>query len=533
MISSLLRSAKTALLLLRREDDAGVNQSDKSTSPTAMKDLPMLPTDVMIHIIQYVEDRELWNLLTTLNKSILQASKRLLAPWPRTIQLMEQTFFSCGKDQYGFSPDSQTLLCVSNVDSKRMNRLEVRMWNAHSGLQPRHHPHPMIQIEGSITTGRISKFHNVKISSDIRYIAVLQRFDHVPIIRVYNLLRNDGRLEFDAADYFEVVCPDDRVKNERKGTLFEFTTSNKQLVVHYSLDETNYLRIPDTGGATLMTVWDLESRGRLVQSKIFGGDGSGFVSAHMIVCTDNLLVWQQCHGWDKTFHSWHLDRGQSPAGRGVPGEDITPTFFSQRMDIVAQPIDGCAQNPIDPSVVAISGSRRSMFSYTESSNGVSSLGRDGEERLSYVGLLQLPMLDQRTTPGFLGSYRRERNARKGDSVEASLTWFPDGQHLAFISGDGKFLFVLGVDFETGRLGYPSESSSASRLWKKANEVVRRECVATSWFGRAGSRSDEKFLSRFILSPNGNILVLVFSSCGRSNGALHENDAYETTHLVSI
>ena len=54
----------------------------------------MLPTDVMIHIIQYVEDRELWNLLTTLNKSILQASKRLLARWPRTIQLMEQTFFS-------------------------------------------------------------------------------------------------------------------------------------------------------------------------------------------------------------------------------------------------------------------------------------------------------------------------------------------------------------------------------------------------------------------------------------------------------
>ena len=43
---------------------------------------PQLPNEVIVHIASYINDRNAWNGVISLNKTIYEKTKGMLPPWP-------------------------------------------------------------------------------------------------------------------------------------------------------------------------------------------------------------------------------------------------------------------------------------------------------------------------------------------------------------------------------------------------------------------------------------------------------------------
>ena len=497
-----------------------------------------LPVELLLCIIEYVGDRDLWNVLTTMNKEIYEASKKIVAPWPKNaIKIMEQNYYQAGFDQLAMSSegdDSQWLLYATNNQSLILNRVRVRLWNSRTGPQPAHD----IRLERTNCTDRCSWHHNMKVSQDLRYLAIIQRQERAPIVRVYDLLARKGKFEFDPTNFFELVCPDSRVvfsrpearDGIRQYMKLGFSLDCKQIYVQYSLSVDGS---PDRHA--FIAIWDLDGRGKSVRaSKVL--QKSCYYSK-VISFANNTIRWEM----GPQFREWNISSDGEQVTRPSRGHNITPTSLPPEAELDPNRSWSCqasSVNPIDQSVIAILVESH----YRESGHAVYST-------YYYIGLLRPGgssghSLEPERRPaefdllhqGFRAKRIIARYSHHGepclvDDIQTSLAWFPDGKHLAFLSEGGHCIELYQVDLRTGRMEPPSTSCRPYQLVQKANEIAARECKERkSIFGYRKREWSPKYVSRFVLPPDGNSLMMVLSN---NTVASLKVRPYEATYLVSI
>ena len=508
-----------------------------------MKSMQNLPTDALINILGFVGDRDFWNYFITMNKGLHQAYKSptVTLPWPsnRALKLGDRSYYSRGKEQFAMSADSQWLLWVTYTDAKQdmQTRLKVRLWNRKTGPLPTHE----ISVEKARFTCRGSKFNAAKISKDLRYIAVYDRCEVAPIIRVYDLTVDGKMTGFDPSNYFDLVCPDERVRyqdvlsdkrfNDTEDFAFDFTPNSKKLCVQYSFGSNKW-----TLGRNkyLTAVWDIEAGGKWITSKAIGtccrlfGDADA-ISDDLVLWTDQLTSMRfpgypntHAQPTDSILRAWSFD---SPEEVPTSSTDVTPRCFNDARNLVARMrIAGSAVNPTNQAVIAVV---MEPFIVTR--------GETDRAASLCVALLRVERSGrqmQTTTCDFKSVLKGSHMQRRFDPVRASIAWFPDGQHIAFISSTLGQIMLYKVK-QNGYLGEPSASSIPSKLVAKANAfAVQEQKKSAVKHGRCLFSS--KYISRFDLSTDGEVLTLVLTTVFSTRSEpLDEQEVLEAAYMVSM
>ena len=545
------------------------------------KSMPNLPTDVLINILGCIGDRNVWNIFITMNKAIQQASKSqtVSLPWPGNnngaFKLGDRSYYNAGKEQFGISSDSQWLLWVTytaapvpDEDEPFQLELEVRLWNSKSGLQSIRR----IFVEPIACTRRDSGFNCVKISKDLRYIAVFRSLEEAPIIRVYDLTVDGKITGFDRSNYVDLVCPDERVRYHHPRNLdefsftlpeyifldseelaFDFTPDSKKLVVQYSYGSDNLW----ANGQHLMAVWDIENGAKWIASTVIPADGR--LMGDFDAISNNMVIWTDTsfrflghpineEGTSKIIRAWCFDSpGQAPT-------DITPPCFNPqpagRLEfgpsrVAGMRIVGSSVNPTDQTIFAVT---MEELYYRRGDKHSNSRFVVALLRVDPSGL-QTQLAASKFKIGY-----HSRNKRKGgvlyEPLRASVAWFPDGQHIAFISESGTqiMLYKVRPDLDFDRHGgggifqNPRTSSLPGKLIKKANTFAAREIKKSTVMCKGRPRAT-KYISRFDLSPNGEALTLVLSTIPSIPSTpliysipfipTNDDEALETPYLISM
>jgi hypothetical protein len=512
--------------ILSRRVAASSRPKQKTTNDAELElpaKLPQLPVDVILHILTFIGDHDYWHAVATLNKELYVASKQLPAPWPNDRIIFRRGYEKPFLEQIVFSSDNQYLCKVSQKnleEGQHTSMLEINIASSNSGPCQVYnietvYPHfsKPDQFFTDLGPPRFNEIHQAvfTISSDLKHLAVYAGDVENPIIRVYDLTPNRSqstRPHFDPSRFIELkpdfyCCVDIQwLPYINRNYPFSFSASGKYL------STTFYTLTGHTGKE--IVVWNLQD-GSYTRMPLAERQETDYFEDESMFCMDECVIWKPTGC--SYFRCWNFSSSGGTTyprrdGQGyVCGDDSRTGIVAAGMGVSwwgkNRGMRVVAQNPSFSTIVA----------YICLGNQWTISGKD-KERYT-VGMIDLRTGNSRNI------YTETRsanwiNTKKGKSV---LTWFPDGEHLAFIGRCGRKVIVLRLDFKSRTrpvIQKPSPDSIPARIISQVNKVLEREIATRNRLVHIKKPATKQYLYSFQLSSDGRAATVQLA-LGPPNG----------------
>jgi WD40 repeat protein len=490
-------------------EDTGPKSTGEKALPPTNNQVPALPTDVMLYVFGFVGDRTVWHTLISLNKAWYQASKKIPAPWPNDMAIFGRKYTKRHNEDIVFSKDSQWLcLLTQSGDMSSRKEIHIQIWDARTGPKQVH----------TIKIFEVRKSRNWRFSDELKYLAVYCGDLDEHYIRVYDLISPlTHEPDFDPSRYidFERGSEISKLHKYNPFGFFDdtqkmaFANDGKVLVTAYETYTSDRWNARLIGQHIVL--WDVQS-GTCIKRNHVDCDQFFLCGGSPLMCLGGSVLWTNAH----YVNAWNFSMSSS-CDASLPL--MKAPIYSQ-----TEGVDGFhviskyyAHNPVDLSFVAFQFMHRTGIPH-----------REDDMHEIEIRILDLTAFSTEKS----GNQAVASGANTLDTIKPSklllrfaspraytmdlrcaLSWFPDGEHLAFIRDLGLEVFRVNIKSPEPQLERPCPNSLPARLIAKANEAISREIALQdrypllSWGRLRRDKTKDMYnLYNFHLAPDGKSLI---------------------------